>query len=144
MADWNKRFIALADHVATWSKDESTKVGAVIVGPDREVRSMGYNGQVRGADDTDPVRTQRPTKYRHFEHAERNAIFNAARAGICTTGCSIYCTLHPCMDCARAIVQSGIHSVVTRKPDLTLPTWGEQFVEVQALMHETNVRLYYV
>ena len=73
------RFMNLA-YVAEWSKDRSTKVGCVVIGPDREVRSMGYNGFPRGINDEIERRHARPDKY--TEHAERNAIYNAARVGV--------------------------------------------------------------
>ena len=81
---WNRRFMDLAFMVASWSKDPSTKTGAVVVGPDREIRATGYNGLVRGVDDNKPERLERPTKYDFFEHAERNAVYNA-----CLTGTSL-------------------------------------------------------
>lgn len=140
---WHARFLALAEHIAGWSKDPSTKVGCVIVGPDKEVRAQGYNGFPRGVYET-PERLVRPTKYLFTEHAERNAIYNAARVGTTTAGCTAYSTLCPCMDCARAIIQSGITTVVTRKPDFNLPTWGEQFLQVVNLFHETKTEILYV
>ena len=60
---WHKRFMEVAELVATWSKDPSTKTGAIVVGPDREIRATGYNGLVRGVDDNKPERMERPTKY---------------------------------------------------------------------------------
>ena len=135
-SDWDERFMGLARNIATWSKDRSRKVGCVIVGPAREIRSMGYNGFPRGVDDTVEIRHQRPYKYRWTEHAERNAIYNAARAGISTAECVIYLPWYPCMDCARAIVQCGITEVVAVEPDWKDPTWAEDFKEVQALFEE--------
>ena len=112
---WNRRFMELAFMVASWSKDPSTKTGAVVVGPDREIRATGYNGLVRGVDDNIPERMERPTKYDFFEHAERNAIYNACLTGISLKGCVMYATHAPCTDCARAIIQSGIKTVITNK-----------------------------
>ena len=57
---WHKRFMEVAELVATWSKDPSTKTGAIVVGPDREIRATGYNGLVRGVDDNKPERMERP------------------------------------------------------------------------------------
>jgi len=74
MADWDARFMNLARHISEWSKDRSTKVGVVIVGPENEVRALGYNGFPRGIDDDAPDRHERPEKYLWVEHAERNAI----------------------------------------------------------------------
>lgn len=112
---WNRRFMELAFMVASWSKDPSTKTGAVVVGPDREIRATGYNGLVRGVDDNIPERMERPTKYDFFEHAERNAIYNACLIGTSLKGCVMYATHAPCTDCARAIIQSGIKTVITNK-----------------------------
>ena len=78
---WDNRFLSMAKLIATWSRDRSTKVGAVIVGPNREVRSVGYNGFPRGVNDAIESRYERPGKYDWTEHAERNAIYNAARYG---------------------------------------------------------------
>ena len=60
---WHRRFMEMAFLVASWSKDPSTKTGAIVVGPDREIRATGYNGLVRGVDDNKPERMERPTKY---------------------------------------------------------------------------------
>src|SRR4051812_31931200 len=98
---WDERFINLALHIAGWSKDESRKVGCLIVGPQGEIRSTGYNGFPRGVDDTLPGRNERPAKYQWTEHAERNAIYNAARVGTPLEGTSIYLPWFPCVDCAR-------------------------------------------
>ncbi len=113
---WDRRFLDQALAIAQWSKDQSTKVGCVIVGPNREIRSSGYNGFPRGVNDDVPERHVRPVKYKFFEHAERNAIYNAARVGTAIDGCTLYCgsTMQgpPCVDCARACIQSGIARVV--------------------------------
>jgi len=105
-------FMTMVYLVASLSKDQSTHTGAVIVGPDNEIRSTGYNGFVRGLNDYKPERQIRPEKYLWFEHAERNAIFNSTLMGVSLKGCRIYLSGLPCMDCARGIVQSGIKEVV--------------------------------
>lgn len=108
---WHLRFLEMAKLVATWSKDRSTQVGAVAVGPKREVRAMGYNGFPRGVDDNVEERHERPAKYAWTEHAERNCIYNATRIGVSLDGCALYCTHFPCADCARGVIQSGISSL---------------------------------
>jgi len=107
---WRDRFLGLCDHISQWSEDRDFKVGAVIVGPGHEVRAMGYNGLARGVSPQDNTRFDRASgeKFFWFEHAERNAIYNAARAGVEVAGCTIYVNRFPCADCARAIIQSGI------------------------------------
>ena len=125
---WDVRFFELAKHIASWSKDRSTKVGAVIVNEkDRVVKSMGYNGFPRGIDDDNDEYHKRPAKYKWAEHAERNAIYNAARNGIAIEGCTMYVTFFPCTDCARSIIQSGIQRVVAPQPNLKNEKWGEDF-----------------
>ena len=113
---WNYRFMELALHVSTWSKDPSTKVGCVVVGPDKEIRSLGYNGFPRGVNDDLEYRQTRPIKYAFYEHSERNAIYNACSFGASLRGCTMYVTMPPCADCARAIIQSGIKQVYFMAP----------------------------
>ena len=140
---WHKRFMEVAELVSTWSKDPSTKVGAIVVGPDREIRSTGYNGLVRGVDDNKPERLERPTKYDFFEHAERNAVYNACLIGASLKGCVIYVTSMPCPDCARAIIQSGIKMVVTYKPEIdeNAPqnTWRDKLVFSEEMFKEAGI-----
>lgn len=109
-AKWRARFIGLCDHIAGWSEDRDFQVGAVVVGPGEEIRATGYNGFPRGVSAQDERRFDRASgeKFFWFEHAERNAIYNAARAGTALAGCTIYVNRFPCADCARAIIQSGI------------------------------------
>jgi len=141
MTDWNKRFLGLAKHIASWSKDESTKVGAVIIGPDKRILSVGYNGPPRGIDDSNKEYHERPLKYAVFEHSERNAIYNAAANGIQLKESKLYTTLFPCADCSRGIIQCGITSVVTYNPDLSDIRWGESFKISKHLLEEANIVL---
>ena len=86
---WDDYFAGLLSQVAVKSKDPTTKIGALIVGPDREIRSTGYNSFPRGLDDNVRERMERPEKYYWIEHAERNAIYNAARCGTTLKGCTV-------------------------------------------------------
>jgi dCMP deaminase len=142
MESWNKYFADMAEFVSKRSTDTSTKVGAVIVGPDKEVRSTGYNGLPRGTKDSEE-RLSRPAKYLWTEHAERNAIYNAARVGTSTKGCSLYVQLHPCVDCARAIIQSGIIEVHCPPIDETNPRWNESMNVSKEMMLEAGINLVY-
>ena len=124
--DWDRRFLALAAQVATWSKDPSTQVGAVIVDSERRIVSTGFNGFPRGiADDADCL-NDRAKKYRMIIHAELNAILFAQRD---LTGCIIYThPMPPCAQCASAIIQSGINKVVTITPNVALnERWGSDW-----------------
>lgn len=112
---WDRYFIQMAKTVKTKSQDRSTKVGVVIVGEDNEVLSVGFNGFPRGIDDNNEAYHERPMKYKITEHAERNAVYNAARQGIRLKGATAYFAdgePHPCTDCARALIQAGIARVV--------------------------------
>jgi len=112
---WDDYFMTQVYVVATRSKDDSTHIGAIVVGPDKEIRSTGYNGFVRGLKDNVAVRQERPEKYFWFEHAERNAIYNACLMGVSLKGCKMYTNGVPCMDCARGVVQTGLVEVVVDK-----------------------------
>ena len=108
--------MTLAYVIARGSKDTRTKVGAIVIGPDNEIRSAGHNGFPRGLDDDVEDRLATPEKHYWFEHAERNAIYNAARMGLSLKGCVMFTQGLPCVYCARAIVQAGIVKVVIHKP----------------------------
>jgi len=112
--NWDDYFFELAKVVSTKSKD-TTKVGCVIVGPDKEIRSTGWNGFARGVDD-DPdlfsYRMERPAKYDWTIHAEANAICNAARTGVSLKDCIAYVTHTPCKNCAGLLIQAGIMCVM--------------------------------
>ena len=135
---WDKRFMTLAETVASWSKDRSRGIGAVIVGPDRTIRALGYNGFPRGVNDDVEERHVRPDKYLWTEHAERNAIYNAIRAGTDIRGCTCYVNLFCCCNCARAIVQSSISRVVTYPPTDD-PRWARDFEISMAMFREAGV-----
>lgn len=124
-----------------FSKDDSTRVGALILGRDSyEVRSCGYNGMPRGCDDSNPARLVRPEKYLWFEHAERNAIYNAARVGTALAGGILVSTFFPCQDCARAAVQSGLSGVLTVEPrGEAKDRWGESFARSMELLSECGL-----
>jgi dCMP deaminase len=107
---WTWKFMNMAREIAKWSKDPSTKVGAVITDRNNIIRGQGYNGFPRGVDDS-PVRyANREVKYKMVVHAELNAILNANSN---VRGCTIYSTFFPCPQCAAAIIQSGITMVVS-------------------------------
>ena len=86
MTKWDRRYMEMAELVASWSKDPSTRVGAVIVSPDNHVVSVGFNGFPRGIEDNDRL-NQRGTKYMNIVHAEMNALIHADRS---VDGCILY------------------------------------------------------
>ena len=142
--DWDHYYLEICRVVAKRSKDPSTQVGCIIVGPAHEIRSTGYNSLPRRVRDDLPERLERPEKYLWVEHAERNAIYNAARAGTALEGCTLYTDLVPCMDCARAIVQAGLVEVVTdetRFAKYSSPKYNEHFERTMTLFEEAGVRI---
>ena len=136
------KYMEIVDATARLSKDSSTKVGAIIVGASKEIRSLGYNGAPRGcAADEDERGVKRPEKYFWFSHAELNAITNAARVGTPLDGCSLLVTHPPCMDCARAIVQAGIIEVFARMPSHEfLERWSDHTRRTKHLFKECHVK----
>ena len=135
---WDRRFLDLAAHIAGWSKDPSTQVGCVVVGPDREIRSTGFNGLPRGIEDTLERLNTRELKYPLICHAEENAIMHAARIGVALKGCTAYVTWPPCTRCARSLVQAGVAEVVY--PVVEVPErWSEDFELSRRLLHEAGM-----
>jgi dCMP deaminase len=142
--DWDRYYLEICRVVATRSKDPNTQIGCVIVGPAREIRSTGYNSFPRGIRDDVAERLQRPAKYLWIEHAERNAICNAARAGTATENCTLYVEIMPCMDCARAVVQAGIREVVVsaeRMEQYSSDYYNEHFGMVEILLGEAGIKI---
>lgn len=136
------RFMRLAlVQAAEFSKDESRKVAALIISPTtHEIRSSGYNGMPRGCNDSVAERLAKPEKLFWFEHAERNAIYNAARVGTPLDGSLLLATMFPCMDCARGIVQAGIGGVIVLRP-ASPDRWTSQFEKSEELFSECGVKL---
>jgi dCMP deaminase len=111
---WDECFMRMAHLIAERSKDPSTQAGAVIVNNKNIVVGMGYNGFPRGVrDDFDRYQDQEQ-KYSYVVHAELNAILNAT-IKLDTDYTTLYTTLSPCRDCAKAIIQAGIHRVVFKE-----------------------------
>ena len=100
VSKWDVRFLELANHISSWSKDPSTKVGCVVVGADREIRSTGFNGFPRGIEDSEDRLADREEKYPLICHAEENAIMHAARVGVSLKDCTAYVTWPPCAMCS--------------------------------------------
>lgn len=142
---WHLRFIQLARAVSTWSKDKSTKVGAVLV-RDRRIIASGFNGMPVGVDERLPARSEPPLKYLFTEHAERNCIYQAAKQGIATEGATMYLMFGPgpCHDCARAIIQAGIKEIVMPSGNDFPgkgPQWAESIKAGLTMLVEARIRL---
>ena len=155
--NWDDYFFSIIAVVREKSKDNSTKVGAVIANKDNVIVSTGFNGFPRGVYDKDSdvrkvllkervpfnaitkehfdktivKRCSRPLKYLFTEHAERNAIYAAAKHGISLENCKIYVDWFPCADCCRAIIQSGINEIIIdyRDSETKERLWNERWKE---------------
>lgn len=131
--DWNIRFLDLASHVGGWSKDPSTKVGAVIVRPDRTIASVGYNGFPRHVKD---VYEDRDHKLLRTVHAEMNAILSAREPLL---GYSLFVSpLYPCSNCAAHIIQAGIKYVVARMGS-PREEWAKSFQAAADMFRQAGI-----
>jgi len=135
---WDLYFRGLAEAAALLSRDKTTKLGAVVV-RDRVVLATGFNGFPRGVWGADEKRYERPEKYFWTEHAERNAIYCAARVGHALQGGTLYCRWLPCVDCARAVIQAGIQEIVYWEG--TPERWAENMERSWAMFKETGTRV---
>lgn len=164
--DWNEYFFRHVYLAASKSKDDRTKIGAVLVRPDsKAIISEGFNGICRNvvdpADDLYKIpyswtpigeearipflkRKEKPTKYFFYEHAERNSIYNCARHGISTLNATIFTQGIPCADCSRGIIQAGISKIIVHKqwPNLThSPAWVESINYSKEMLFEAGVEI---
>jgi dCMP deaminase len=134
---WDRRFIDLARHISTWSKDPSTQVGAVIVDAENRVVSVGYNGFPRHVADTDMRLNDRELKYKIVVHAERNAMLFARQS---LAGCTIYTwPFMSCAACTGMAIQAGIERHVA--PINDNPRWAADFELSKQMFREAGIAL---
>lgn len=134
---WDRRYLELAKHVSEWSKDPSTKTGAVLVSPENFVAAVGYNGFPRGVADTEIRLNDRETKYKLIVHCERNAILAAKRD---LSNFTLYTyPFMSCAVCAGMVIQAGITRAVAPRNDN--PRWQADFELTQQMFSEANVKL---
>lgn len=138
------KFIPVAQAFAELSKDRSTKVGALAIGPDYEILSTGYNGFPRGVNDDVEQRHERPTKYLYTSHAEENMVAQAARNGVSLKGSTVLVTsLFPCTTCSRLMIQAGVRRIIASRPDVD-PRWEEQASHALIMLEEAGVDVQYI
>ena len=136
ISKWDLRFLELANQIATWSKDPSTKVGAVIA-DGKHVVSIGYNGFPPGVDDNPEWLEDRSNKYSLTIHAEVNAVLNANRP---VSGYTLYATpLAPCPDCAKHLAAAGIKRVVCKVPEEYPDRWADKLDLVKAVFERNGI-----
>lgn len=146
---WDRHFLELSQFTARMSKDPSTRVGSVIVGPDREVRSSGFNGFPRGIEDTHERLHDREMKLRLVVHGEMNAILAAARVGVSVKGCTLYLAATddsgavwggpPCTRCTVEIIQSGITEIVSYPVKAIPSKWHDDLLLARSLLTEAGI-----
>ena len=133
---WDLRFLEMARNAASWSKDASTKVGAIIVDDDKRVISVGYNGFPKGVRDDERL-DDRQEKYKIIVHAERNALLFANTN---VKNCHIYTyPFLPCSVCAGMIIQAGIKRVVSVKNNNL--RWQQDFKVSRKMFQEAEIHV---
>lgn len=138
---WDIRFLRLAREISTWSKDPSTKVGAVLVGPGRDVISVGYNGFARGCCDHPDKYADRATKLASVIHGEENALLFSDRWRLLGATCYTF-PWQPCGPCASKLIQAGIKRVVSlTADDAVIKRWGASLEVGEANFKDSNVEL---
>ncbi len=147
---WDRHFLGLSLYHSRMSKDPSTRVGSVIVGPDREILSAGFNGFPRGIADTPERLNDRDAKLKLVVHAEMNALLAAARTGIRLKGCTLYLSATddsgliwggpPCTRCTVEIIQVGIAEIVSYPAKAVPSRWHEDLALAKTLIEEAGVK----
>jgi dCMP deaminase len=136
--------MGVAKEVSKFSDDPDTQVGAVIARfEDGVVVSSGSNSFPSWVSNEGP-RLLRPKKYLFLEHAERWAIYAAHKNGMDVQGGNMYCTLHPCAECVRAMIGVGIGRLVCPKPNLSDPRWCESFEAAVEMLNEAGITVDYI
>jgi dCMP deaminase len=150
VSDLDRRFLILCEEVRSDSYDPHRSVGAVLVGPNREVLSAAANAPPRALGLTREqthriVEAEPQAKYFLLEHAERNALFEAAQRGLSARGATLYCSLFPCADCARAIVAAGVVRLVV-PPQKTDPDrdakWLDHYQYAREIFDRASVKVH--
>lgn len=137
---WDHRFLRLASEISTWSKDPSTQTGAVIVGSNRHIVSVGYNGFPNGLEDTPERLNDRSTKYSMIVHCEMNAVINSPTP---VHGCTLYTwPFLSCDRCAVHMIQAGITRVVAPVlPERLYDRWLESVNKTKVYFKEAGIEV---
>ena len=139
---WRDRYLNLAKHISTWSKDPSRQIGAVAVGSKGEILAQGFNGFPRGIHDSDYRLAYREEKYKYVVHAEMNVIYNASFNGVSLDGADLYVYGLPvCNECAKGIIQVGIKRVfiLTTGVEQLPPMWMESWENTKSMFEEVGI-----
>jgi dCMP deaminase len=141
---WDQRYLKLAQQIAQWSRDPSSKIGAIAVGSKGQVLSQGFNGFPRGLEDNHNRLVHRETKYKFTVHAEMNVIYNASYNGTSLDGSTLYVYGLPiCSECAKGIIQVGIRRVVMPTQNID-PRWLDSWIVSKEFFEETAVEYEFI
>ena len=139
-----RKFIRIAEAVASLSKDPSTTVGALAINTEGAILSVGYNGFPKGVVDSPERYSDRATKYGLISHAEQNLVAQAAYVGVSLKGSTVVLSgLYPCSSCAKLLIQAGVVRILTPPPHIN-PRWKEDAEWSKILFHEAQVEIVYV
>jgi dCMP deaminase len=137
---WDLRYLELARSISSWSKDPSTKVGAVTVGNQGQILSQGYNGFPRKIKDTPERLNDRSVKLKHVVHAEMNCIYNATLNGVSLDKADLYVFGLPvCSECAKGVIQVGIKRVIMCHPATIDERWRDSFADTEQMFSEAGL-----
>lgn len=138
---WDGRFLDISRLISTWSKDPSTKVGAIAVSQNRRILAQGYNGFPSGSKDLESDYSNRDTKYQMVVHAESNIIYNACnfKVSLCLSTVFVF-GMYPCPECVKALAQVGVARIVFQLGDSeNREKWKEQFNISRKILHELQI-----
>ena len=145
LSKWDRRYVNLAKHISTWSKDPSRKIGAVAVGSKGQILAQGYNGFPRGILDLPERYENREVKYKHVVHAEMNVIYNASFNGVSLDGASLFVYGLPvCNECAKGIIQVGVKRVVVYTDQEVPEIWTNAFQLTSDMFKEVGIECTWV
>lgn len=140
MNEQDKRIVDILEETRAQSPDRSRKTAAAVVLPSGGIVSVGWNHWPQGTEEREELH-ERPAKYLWIEHAERAAIYQCAKEGESTEGCTMYCLWYPCADCARSIIFAGIAELKCFEPDWNDPKWAEDFAVVKRMLTAAGVKV---
>lgn len=139
-----KNYSQLTYAISLFSKDPDKKVGSIFLHPKTfQILSTGYNGFPRKVNET-KKRWKKPEKYKWVVHSEQNGIYNATLNGVKLKNSILFTTKFPCNDCAKGLIQAGINTIYTYKPDLNHKTWGQSVKISLEMFKESNITIHYL
>jgi len=138
---WSSKYLKLAKHVSTWSKDPSTKIGAVAVGDRGQILSTGYNGFPRNIKDSNDRLQNRESKYKYVVHGEMNCIYNATLNGVSLNEADLYVYGLPiCSECAKGVIQVGIKRAFMCYPETIRDKWKDSYKITSEMFDEVGIQ----